>query len=89
MIKRPTTFCIQVPVDDPVKMQEFNKVMDEVHDANTQAIEDIAEEFGVDFQWAMDVWYLRTRSRWTEEVECELIRMAKAGEPRININEWP
>jgi len=37
---------------------------------------------------ALDVWYLRTRSRWTLELEDELIHMDQAGEPAPNMNDY-
>lgn len=52
-------------------------------------IRTLAEGLGVSVTCAGNIWYLRTRSRWSQEAEDELIRMDKAGEPAPNINEWP
>ena len=39
------------------------------------------QELGVSERCAADVFYLRTRSRWTEELEKELILLHKNGNP--------
>jgi hypothetical protein len=41
----------------------------------------LAEELGCSVGCAGDVWYLRQRSRWTQELENELIRLHKEGTP--------
>lgn len=50
-------------------------------------IERLARINGWDYGCAMDVWYLRTRSRWTQELESKLIQLHQAGTPP-NINEF-
>lgn len=49
---------------------------------------DLAKELNCSIGCASDVWYLRQRSRWTQELEDELIRLHNAGTPP-NINEFP
>jgi hypothetical protein len=50
---------------------------------------ELAESLGVSEDYARGIFYLRTRSRWTQEAENELIRMSKNGESCPNMNEWP
>lgn len=47
-------------------------------------IMDLAKDLSISMQAASDVHYLRTRNRWTQELEDELIAKHKAGES-INI----
>jgi len=54
-----------------------------------KVIDEIATELGVSDQCATDIWYLRSRARWTQRAEDELVRRDKAGEPLPNICEWP
>ena len=49
--------------------------------------EKLAEELGVSFACACDIWYLRTRSRWTEDLEQELIQAHARGET-VDINSF-
>lgn len=69
--------------------EEANRAQDEWGDAMDQEFEKISKKFGVSSNCAANIWYLRTRSRWSQEAEDELIRMDKAGEGQPNINEWP
>ena len=41
----------------------------------------IKEEFGVSDETSSAIFYLRTRSRWTQAKEDELIRRDRAGNP--------
>ncbi len=82
-------FCVEIPVNDPAAMNEFNKAMDELQEAQYEYIKAEAVELGVSEHCASDIVYLRSRSRWTQEAEDELIRMDKAGEALPNIFEWP
>lgn len=43
--------------------------------------EDIMKELGVDKHCALDIAYLRTRARHSQELEDELIALHKAGTP--------
>lgn len=42
-------------------------------------LESLAKELKCSVACAGDVWYLRQRSRWTQELEDELIGLYKAG----------
>ena len=48
---------------------------------------DLAKEFNVSESCATDIWYLRSRNRWTQVLEDELIALFKAG-TRPNMNEF-
>ena len=47
----------------------------------------LAKELNVSTACAIDVHYLRTRNRWTEDLEAELIRLHQEGKPP-NISEF-
>jgi len=78
------TFCIEIP-DDPEKMEEFQKVMNKVNDAMVKDAESIAEEFGISIGQASNIRYLRTRSRWTQEKEDYLIKLAQENKELPNV----
>lgn len=80
-------FVAEIPVNDPKAMEQFQELMDAVHDEQTAYIETLAKELNVSEQCATDVWYLRTRSRYTPELEQELIRLHEEGTPP-NIHEF-
>lgn len=83
-----TTFSCEIPFDDPKAMNEFQKMMDKIHDATTKYIKNLMVELNISQACAFDVWYLRTRSRWTEQLEIELIELHRNGNPP-NIYDWP
>lgn len=51
----------------------------------------LAEELGVSLSCALNVFYLRQRSRWTQDLENELIRMDKeeGRQPNMNDEDFP
>jgi hypothetical protein len=81
-------FAINIKeVFDSGKMDEFQDAMNEVQDAWVREIESIANEFGISFGSAGEVWYLRSRGRWTKAKEEKLIELGKAGKC-VNMCEW-
>jgi len=83
------TFCVDLKeVEEAGKMEEFQQIVDDVHDTTMDYIQELAVELGLFLPQAANVWYLRTRSRWTPELEDRLIAELKAGK-QINICEWP
>ena len=74
-------FSVEIPINDPGKMEEFNKLMDLLRDETTKDIQTLAEKLNVSENCASAVFYLRSRSRWTQELEDELIRLHKSGTP--------
>jgi len=80
-------FCITIPANDPKQLEHFNKVMQEVHDAIEKDIQQISSEFGISYEAACHVQYLRSRTRWTQEKEDYLIQLDKEGKSLPNIFE--
>lgn len=67
--------------------EAFQGAMGEYHDSLESHFTELAQSLGVSHGCAMDVWYLRQRSRWTPELEKKLIALHKQGNPP-NINEF-
>jgi hypothetical protein len=60
---------------------ELNKALDESQERMIGEIRKIELEFGVSNSTACAIFYLRGRSRWTEEKEKELVTRDKIGFP--------
>lgn len=58
---------------------ESQKVQKDYWNELEQMIQDLSEELNCSYACAADVWYLRQRSRWTQELEDELIRLYSEG----------
>lgn len=72
------SFAVEMPDRDDVEgWKAFNEMMDEVCDASSKAIDDIIFTHHVDFETANAVWYFRSRERWTQEKEDELLNWKK------------
>jgi hypothetical protein len=76
------------PEDNDEQMQEFYTMMDQHQDDTYQDIAKLAQELCITEGEAANVWYLRTRSRHTPELEKRLIQEMKDGVV-INMCEWP
>jgi hypothetical protein len=76
-------------IKDPKVIDAVSSFLDEVADANEREITMIQREMGVTNRYACAIWYLSTRSRWTQELEDTLINMCKDGIDCPNMNEWP
>lgn len=74
------TFSIEIPSDEQ-KFKEFSDAMNDYQDEIVKYIQNLAKELNCSDDCAMDVYYLRTRSRHTPELEAELIKLHKAGTP--------
>ena len=79
----------QADIENPEVMGAFQETMNSVQDAMVEEQEQIAEELGVTEDYAGAIQYLRTRSRWTQELEDRLIRLSSFRYPVPNMNEWP
>lgn len=77
-------FCIELTDDNLEAIQE---VMNQVNEANSDAIHKEAAELGISYSAMADIHYLRTRSRWTERKEAYLIHLARSGQPSPFIME--
>lgn len=82
------TFSRQIPIDDPKEMDNFQKDMDRLHDATHIYIQKLAKDLGIEYLQAADVYYLRSRSRWSQELENQLISLFRDGQT-VNICDWP
>jgi len=78
----------EIPVNDADKMAAFQQAMDSLAEQTDKYIQKLAKKLNISRDCAQDVWYLRTRSRWTQDLEKELIRLHRAGKPP-NIFDWP
>lgn len=86
------TYSIHLTNDDlnnKEKMDAFQELMNAGMDETVKEIERVAEELKVNDSFASAIVYLRTRSRWTQELENKLVEMAKAGESCPNMMGWP
>lgn len=73
-------FCFnsdQNDADPQADMDEFCSAMNYVQDAWTKEIEELAKTLGITLGATGDVWYLRQRSRWTQEAENEIIESGR------------
>lgn len=64
-----------------VTEKEFERLLNESQQYMIDSETKIREKFGVSPNTASAIFYLRTRSRWSEEKEAELIARDKAGDP--------
>jgi len=59
----------------------FNEIMNDYQEEQMKYVESLAKELDVSVKCAEAVNYLRSRSRHTEELEAELIRLHQEGNP--------
>lgn len=72
---------------DDEKMNALNQAFSDLQDEINHYIKELVQELGVSELCAGLVYYFRTRSRWTQEKEDELIKLYKEGN-LPNINEF-
>jgi len=68
-------------LNDPMAMKALECFLSDCQEAQSREVYRIAEELDVSESCAIDIAYLRMRSRWTEELEDELIALHRAGTP--------
>lgn len=73
------SFVVEIPVNDPEKMEAFQEAMNAYQDELVKYISDLAKKLGVSEMTAQNIWYLRGRSRWRQETEDRLICADQAG----------
>jgi hypothetical protein len=86
-----TNFTISMNGDDlndEKKMKAFQDAMDAYYDEMEMYTKELAKELNVSFACASSIEYLRTRSRWTQELENDLIEMDKKGLPMPNMCDY-
>lgn len=82
------TFVVDLKkVLDEGKQDELQEFMDWIVEENNKEIINISNNLQVSKSCAQNIWYLRTRSRWSQELEDKLIELHKAGTPP-NIMEF-
>lgn len=84
------SFVISLSGDDlkdQKKMNDLQQSMDAYFDAVEAGIKELAKELEISEDCAHDVYYLRTRSRWTQELENKLIDLHSKG-IHPNMNEF-
>jgi hypothetical protein len=59
-----------------------------MNDEMMSYFQDLSVELDCSLECAIDVWYLRQRSRWTQELEDKLITLHDQG-TRPNMCEFP
>ncbi len=74
--------------DDEKGWEQFQNLMDSINEATVNEERKVAEEFGVSFNCAMNIVYLRGRSRWTQKLEDNLIHLDKSGQEQPSINDY-
>lgn len=62
-------------------MNKFQSVMDEYQESFVKYIQSVANELEITDDCASSVVYLRSRSRWSQELEDELISLYRKGTP--------
>lgn len=70
-------------------MLMVQKIMDDSIDYYWKQVDEVMSAFGVSEKYAKSIVYLRSRSRWTPELESQLIQMCRDDEPCPNMCEWP
>jgi hypothetical protein len=68
-------------ISNEASTASYEDALKEYYDELEQYMKDLATELSVSVNCAHDVWYLRTRSRHTPELEAELIARWAAGNP--------
>lgn len=82
-----TTSVISIQNPSEEDIINFTSVMDQYQEVTAKEMEELAKELDISLRCASDVQYLRTRYRHTPELEAELIRLHKEGNPP-NISEF-
>lgn len=72
-------FSVEIPHNDKEKMHEFQEFMNEVHLSTNNYIKNLARKLEIPESVAGDVWYLRTRSRWSAQLEKAFIKASLDG----------
>ena len=85
----PQTFSwFLIDLNKITDWDSLHEAMNSYYESIHAGIDSLAAELGVTKECALDVWYLRSRSRHTSELEAELIRLHKEGNPP-NVCEFP
>jgi hypothetical protein len=84
------TFVIDLTqIQEQGKIDEFQEIMDSLHDSYINECQQLSKQNSISSVCASNILYLRSRSRWTQELENELIRMDKEDNIQPNMGDWP
>ena len=75
--------------NDPGTMLVVTNLVDKQMQQWDRETNELSQLYFISKHWAAAVVYLRTRSRWTQALEDQLIEMARNGEELPNMFEWP
>ena len=59
--------------------EDTNTIINDYYREMNDMLSELANELDCSLKCATDVWYLRTRSRWTQELEDKLISLHDTG----------
>ena len=74
-------YVIEIENPSDTDLDNLSDFMNKVQDETVKYVSDLSEELGVSEHCAGDVYYLRTRSRWSQELENELIELHQKKSP--------
>ena len=82
-MEKPETFAFNITsaIGDPDKMARLQTVMDDIAESTDKYISALASKLNISEVCAHDVFYLRSRSRHTPELEAQLIALHAEGNP--------
>jgi hypothetical protein len=75
------TYCIELTNPTEEDMNTLTEIMSKAQDEYVEYVQKFAEENNISTACANDIIYLRSRSRWTQKLEDELIQLYKEGNP--------
>lgn len=76
-----TTFSIEMT---PENVDEVSEALAVLQKETIKYISELAKELSVSEWVAAQIWYVRGRSRWTQELEDRMLAAAKAGHMEFN-----
>lgn len=70
-----SSFSVDIGSMNDTQMEAFNEAMADYQDKMVEYIKKISSNLDIPYGLAADIYYLRTRSRWSQEKEDLLIRI--------------
>lgn len=86
-------FDIQIPLNDKKAMNAFQEAMNAYHDDCNNYIIELSKKLEISEIDASSIWYLRSRSRWSQSLEDRLLKAMRDGHSNIPVGsgeeqEW-
>ena len=75
----PEMRVIKLSMENELKMEDFFEAMDALNDATKEYSQKLSVELEVSVKTADQIQYIRSRSRWSQELEDRIITASKAG----------